>query len=71
MTFASPADITTYGPYGRDRLEATRRAGRPDYPFQGRVGSPEFPAEPGRYHLYVAWSCPWAQRTAIVRELRS
>ncbi len=26
-------------------------------------------AEPGRYHLYVAASCPWCHRTMIVREL--
>src|SRR5271154_6145118 len=29
----------------------------------------EYPAEPGRYHLYVSWACPWAHRSAIVREL--
>jgi putative glutathione S-transferase len=23
----------------------------------------------GRYHLYISWACPWAQRTAIVRQL--
>jgi putative glutathione S-transferase len=30
----------------------------------------EHPAEPGRYHLYVAYACPWAHRTLIVRALR-
>ena len=25
--------------------------------------------EPGRYHLYISWACPWAHRTAIVRML--
>jgi putative glutathione S-transferase len=29
-----------------------------------------FPAEAGRYHLYVAWACPWAHRTAIMRTLK-
>jgi putative glutathione S-transferase len=24
----------------------------------------------GRYHLYVAWACPWAHRTLITRSLR-
>ncbi len=24
----------------------------------------------GRYHLYVAWACPWAHRTLITRALR-
>ena len=28
-----------------------------------------FPFEPGRYHLYVSYACPWAHRTLIVREL--
>ncbi|KAL0491360.1 glutathionyl-hydroquinone reductase YqjG [Acrasis kona] len=30
----------------------------------------EFPAESGRYHLYVSHACPWANRTAIVRNLK-
>ncbi|MFA5508603.1 MAG: glutathione S-transferase C-terminal domain-containing protein [Vulcanimicrobiota bacterium] len=25
--------------------------------------------EPGRYHLYVSWACPWAHRTLIARSL--
>lgn len=33
----------------------------------GRAG---FRAEPGRYHLYVAYACPWAHRTLIYRELK-
>ena len=33
-------------------------------------GSSGFPAEAGRYHLYVAWACPWAHRTAIMRALK-
>jgi putative glutathione S-transferase len=41
--------------------------------FRNRVtadGSSGFPAEAGRYHLYVAWACPWAHRTAIMRRLK-
>jgi putative glutathione S-transferase len=30
----------------------------------------EFPAEKGRYHLYVSYACPWAHRTLIVRNLK-
>ncbi|MBT2186535.1 glutathione S-transferase family protein [Sphingobium nicotianae] len=30
----------------------------------------EFPAEVGRYHLWVAWGCPWAARTLAVRALK-
>src|SRR3569623_596909 len=33
-------------------------------------GSSGFPAQAGRYHLYVAWACPWAHRTAIMRRLK-
>jgi putative glutathione S-transferase len=33
----------------------------------GRSG---YPAEKGRYHLYVSWACPWAHRTIIVRKLK-
>src|ERR1700679_3628981 len=32
-------------------------------------GSSDFPAEAGRYHLYVARACPWAHRTLIGRML--
>lgn len=30
----------------------------------------EFPAESGRYHLYVSLACPWAHRTLIFRQLK-
>ncbi|KPI36348.1 Glutathione S-transferase omega-like 2 [Cyphellophora attinorum] len=30
----------------------------------------QFPAEAGRYHLYVSYACPWAHRTLIVRKLK-
>lgn len=33
-------------------------------------GSSGYPAEAGRYHLYVSWACPWAHRTIIVRRLK-
>ena len=29
-----------------------------------------FPAESGRYHLYVSYACPWAHRTLLVRTLK-
>jgi glutathionyl-hydroquinone reductase len=41
--------------------------------FRDRVtadGKSGFPAEAGRYHLYIAWACPWAHRTAIMRRLK-
>ncbi len=33
-------------------------------------GSTQYPAEPGRYHLYVSLACPWAHRTILVRKLK-
>ncbi|MCX7596648.1 MAG: glutathione S-transferase family protein [Fischerella sp.] len=33
-------------------------------------GSSGFKAESGRYHLYISWACPWACRTAIMRQLK-
>lgn len=34
------------------------------------ANQPDFPAEAGRYHLYVAMICPWACRTLAVRSLK-
>ena len=36
----------------------------------GPTGEGGFPAEAGRYHLYVALTCPWASRTLIGRRLK-
>ena len=72
---ASPVDFATFGDYGAFRPKQLAKTGefvRAAYPFQGRItadGSSGFKAEPGRYHLYICWACPWATRTAIVREL--
>jgi len=33
-------------------------------------GSSGFAAEPGRYHLYVSYACPWAHRAIIFRKLK-
>jgi putative glutathione S-transferase len=71
---ASPVDFATFGDYGAFRPKGARTGEfvRAAYPFRGRItadGSSGFRAEPGRYHLYICWACPWATRTAIVREL--
>ena len=45
---------------------------RQAYTIRDRItadGSSGFPAEAGRYHLYVSLACPWAHRTIIVRRL--
>jgi glutathionyl-hydroquinone reductase len=36
----------------------------------GPTGQGGFPAETGRYHLYVSHACPWAHRTMIFRTLK-
>ena len=36
----------------------------------GPTGIGGYPAEPGRYHLYVSLACPWAHRTTIFRVLK-
>jgi len=36
----------------------------------GPTGEGGFPAQPGRYHLYVSPACPWAHRTLILRKLK-
>lgn len=36
----------------------------------GSSGLGGFKAEPGRYHLYVSYACPWAHRTLIFRILK-
>src|ERR1700755_170339 len=46
---------------------------RVDSAFRDRItadGSSGFPAEAGRYHLYVAHGCPWAHRTLIYRSVK-
>jgi glutathionyl-hydroquinone reductase len=36
----------------------------------GPTGEGGFRAEPGRYHLYAAFGCPWATRILIARKLK-
>ncbi|MGD8710492.1 MAG: glutathione S-transferase C-terminal domain-containing protein [Ectothiorhodospiraceae bacterium] len=36
----------------------------------GPAGQPAQLAEPGRYHLYVSYACPWAHRTLLYRRLK-
>lgn len=47
---------------------------RVDSAFRDRItadGSSGFKAEAGRYHLYVAYNCPWAHRTLIYLALKN
>jgi len=46
---------------------------RVDSAFRDRItadGSSGYKAEAGRYHLYVAWNCPWAHRVLIFLALK-
>ncbi len=36
----------------------------------GPTGEGGFPAQRGRYHLYVSYACPWAHRTLIMRAFK-
>ncbi len=38
--------------------------------FRHQIGDAGFPAEAGRYHLYVSLACPWAHRTLVMRKLK-
>ena len=70
---ASPVDFAEFGDYSvKSPVRPDGAFVRPLYPFQGRItsdGSSGFPAEAGRYHLYVSLACPWAHRSVIVRGL--
>jgi glutathionyl-hydroquinone reductase len=57
-----PAEQTSAGAFLR-QPDAFREWVRADQ-------SSDYPAEKGRYHLYVSYACPWAHRTIIVRKLK-
>jgi len=61
--YATPIDASIHGEY-RITAPAT-----PVRRFADRIGSPEHPAEAGRYHLYAGWFCPWSHRATIQRAL--
>src|ERR1700712_5091292 len=59
----------------QDRWYETRdgRFERQESHFRNRItpgGETGFPAQAGRYHLYVSLACPWAHRTLIMRRLK-
>src|SRR5260370_38133921 len=70
--YASPVDFDAYGQYGAGRgFDSGQAFKRPRYPVRGRItadGSSGYRAEPGRYHLYLSWGCPWTQRPATARK---
>jgi glutathionyl-hydroquinone reductase len=57
----------------REQEDSQGKFIRPSTTFRNQItadGSSGFKAEPGRYHLYISWACPWANRTAIFLELK-
>ena len=38
--------------------------------FRHSIGTADFEAEAGRYHLFVSLACPWAHRVLIFRKLK-
>ena len=69
---AAPVDFEEFGPY-LPKNHAGEILQRTEPAFRGRItadGSSGHPAEPGRYHLYVAAPCPFSQRSTIVLHLK-
>ncbi len=58
----------------RDEWYDTESSGgefiRQDSQFRHQIGDAAYPAEAGRYHLFVSLACPWAHRTLIFRKLK-
>jgi len=55
-------DVTTTLPSGEwERSRSTVR---------NWIGQGDFPADPARYHLFVAWNCPWAHRALLTRAIK-
>jgi len=42
---------------------------RPTSAVRSCIGDDAYPAEPGRYHLTVAFNCPWCHRVVLARSL--
>ncbi|MCV6596210.1 MAG: glutathione S-transferase C-terminal domain-containing protein [Mangrovicoccus sp.] len=55
-----------------DQSDAKARRARGEFVrgvsgFRHSIGDQDFPAEPGRYHLFVALNCPWCHRITLAR----
>lgn len=51
-----------------DTAKSGGRFERKESAFRNTIAKQD--AEPGRYHLYVSYACPWAHRTLIARALK-
>lgn len=57
-----------------DQTDATSRRAKGEFVrgvsgFRHAIGDPDFPAERGRYHLFVALNCPWCHRVTLARNI--
>ena len=64
--------MTTDTSTQENQAEAKTRRARGEFVrgvsgFRHAIGDPDFPAEPGRYHLFVALNCPWCHRVTLAR----
>ena len=55
-----------------DQTKARERRARGEFVrgvsgFRHAIGDPDFPPQPGRYHLFVALNCPWCHRVTLAR----
>jgi len=64
------ADVATTRAGAFERQASTFRSWVTAHGSPGPSGEEGFPAESGRYHLYVSLACPWAHRTLVVRALK-
>lgn len=61
------------GEWRKDAYQLTNEDGefdRDTTSFRDKIGDEDYPAEGGRYHLYICRACPWAHRTAMTRRLK-
>lgn len=64
-------DVTSTLPGGEwERTKSTIRNWITADGAAGPTGEGGFKAEPDRYHLYVAWNCPWAHRALLARNFK-
>lgn len=63
--YGGPVDAEKYGIYQANYNGVDQRWDE-TFIFNKRIGTPEHPAEPNRYHVYLNYVCPWAHRVQII-----
>lgn len=63
--YASPVDEKKYGAYSA-LADSVDKYNAETFIFKERIGTAAHPAEKGRYHIYLQYVCPWAQRVQII-----